>query len=41
MSFTGVPLVYLLTALLVCLGLFCTLPLMRRLPEALAEVKES
>lgn len=41
MSFAGVPLVYLLTALLVCLGLFCTLRLARRWPEASAEAKES
>lgn len=41
MSFAGVPLVYLLTALLVCLGLFCTLRLTRRWPEAPAEVKEN
>jgi len=40
MSFAGVPLVYLLTALLVCLGLFCTLRLARRLPAAPQEAKE-
>jgi len=41
MSFAGVPLVYLLTALLVCLGLFCTLRLARRLPTASEEAKQS
>ena len=40
MSFAGVPLVYLLTALLVCLGLFCTLRLARRLPATPQEAKE-
>ncbi len=40
MSFAGVPLVYLLTALLVCLGLFCTLRLARRLPATSQEAKE-
>nr|WP_258577145.1 hypothetical protein [Candidatus Pantoea persica]MBA2817417.1 major facilitator superfamily transporter [Candidatus Pantoea persica] len=40
MGFARVPLVYLLTGLLVCLGLYCTLRLIRRTPETAAEVKE-
>ena len=40
MSYAGVSLVYLLTALLVCLALFCTLRMMKRLPqEAGVEIK--
>lgn len=42
MSYAGVSLVYLLTALLVCLALFCTLRMMKRLPqEAGVEIKEN
>jgi hypothetical protein len=42
MSYAGVSLVYLLTALLVCLALFCTLRMMKRLPsEASIEIKEN
>lgn len=41
MSYAGVSLVYLLTALLVCLALFCTLRMMKRMPEeARVEIKE-
>ncbi len=42
MSYAGVSLVYLLTALLVCLALFCTLRMMKRQPqEAAVEIKEN
>lgn len=42
MSYAGVSLVYLLTALLVCLALFCTLRMMKRMPaEASVEIKEN
>ncbi|ORM62633.1 MFS transporter [Pantoea rodasii] len=42
MSYAGVSLVYLLTALLVCLALFCTLRMMKRLPaEVNVEIKEN
>ncbi|WP_058969775.1 MFS transporter [Type-D symbiont of Plautia stali] len=42
MSYAGVSLVYLLTALLVCLALFCTLRMMKRMPEeARVEIKEN
>lgn len=42
MSYAGVSLVYLLTALLVCLALFCTLRMMKRLPqEAGVKIKEN
>ncbi|WP_058960627.1 MFS transporter [Type-E symbiont of Plautia stali] len=42
MSYAGVSLVYLLTALLVCLALFCTLRMMKRQPsEASIEIKEN
>ncbi|KJV46788.1 MFS transporter [Pantoea sp. BL1] len=42
MSYAGVSLVYLLTALLVCLALFCTLRMMKRMPaEANVEIKEN
>ncbi|MBS0882602.1 MFS transporter [Pantoea sp. JGM49] len=42
MSYAGVSLVYLLTALLVCLALFCTLRMMKRLPqETGVEIKEN
>ncbi len=42
MSYAGVSLVYLLTALLVCLALFCTLRMMKRQPqEAGVEIKEN
>ncbi len=41
MSYAGIPLVYLLTALLVCFALFCTLRMIRRQPdEPVAEIKE-
>lgn len=40
MSYAGVSLVYLLTALLVCLALFCTLRMMKRMPEATQEIEE-
>ncbi|ALV90706.1 MULTISPECIES: MFS transporter [Pantoea] len=42
MSYAGVSLVYLLTALLVCLALFCTLRMMKRMPEETrVEIKEN
>lgn len=42
MSYAGVSLVYLLTALLVCLALFCTLRMIKRMPvEASVEIKEN
>ena len=42
MSYASVSLVCLLTALLVCLALFCTLRMMKRMPEeAKVEIKES
>lgn len=42
MSYAGVSLVYLLTALLVCLALFCTIRMMRRMPEEVSvEIKEN
>ncbi|HAU5565229.1 TPA: MFS transporter [Serratia fonticola] len=42
MSYAGVSLVYLLTALLVCLALFCTLRMMKRMPEDVSvEIKEN
>lgn len=42
MSFAGVPLVYFLTALLVCLALVCTLRMAQRLPAATEiEIKEN
>jgi predicted MFS family arabinose efflux permease len=42
MSYAGVSLVYFLTALLVCLALFCTLRMIKRMPgEPMVEVKEN
>ncbi|MDF7661519.1 MFS transporter [Erwiniaceae bacterium L1_54_6] len=42
MSFAGVPLVYFLTALLVCLALVCTLRMSRRQPDSPpVEIKEN
>lgn len=42
MSYAGVSLVYLLTALLVCLALFCTIRMMKRMPEEVSvEIKEN
>ncbi len=40
MSYAGVPLVYLLTALLVCFALFCTLRMIRHQPTALKSERE-
>lgn len=40
MSYAGVPLVYLLTALLVCFALFCTLRMIRHQPTALKSETE-
>jgi len=42
MSYAGVSLVYFLTALLVCLALFCTLRMIKQMPEEpMGEVKEN
>jgi MFS family permease len=42
MSYAGVSLVYFLTALLVCLALFCTLRMIKRMPEdPVVEIKEN